>query len=154
MGVSPFSQGQEQNRKENQHLKITAPFCQSRINVAVRQSKSLEDLEIGKQFTIVPALNVRSQVLSIKGSQKRRGKTRVQTCSIWETDSCLILLLLICVFLAFLMTHCNKSSLKRSHFVRELLYREIFSLHTPSVTVDCADCYRYNHDRFCAPNSF
>ena len=29
-----------------------------------------------------------------------------------ETDSCLILLLLICVFLALLMMHCNKSSLK------------------------------------------
>ena len=37
----------------------------------------------------------------------------------------------------------------RSHFVRELLYREIFSLHPPSVTVDCVDCYRYNHDKFC-----
>ena len=34
-------------------------------------------------------------------------------------------------------------------FVRELLYQEIFSLHLPSVTVDCVDCYRYNHDKFC-----
>ena len=33
-------------------------------------------------------------------------------------------------------------------FVRELLYQEVFSLHTPSVTVDCVDCYRYNHDKF------
>ena len=32
----------------------------------------------------------------------------------------------------------------RSHFVRELLYQEMFSLHHPSVTVDCVDCYRYN----------
>ena len=37
----------------------------------------------------------------------------------------------------------------RSHFVRELLYQEMFSLHPPSVTVDCVDCYRYNHDKFC-----
>ena len=37
-------------------------------------------------------------------------------------------------------------------FVRELLYQEIFSLNPPSVTVDCVDCYRYNHDN-CASNS-
>ena len=30
----------------------------------------------------------------------------------------------------------------RSRFVRELLYQEMFSLHPPSVTVDCVDCYR------------
>ena len=34
-------------------------------------------------------------------------------------------------------------------FVRELLYQELFSLLSPSVTVDCVDCYRYNHDNFC-----
>ena len=34
-------------------------------------------------------------------------------------------------------------------FVRELLYQEMYSLHTPSVTVDCVDCYRYNHDKLC-----
>ena len=34
-------------------------------------------------------------------------------------------------------------------FVRELLYQEMFSLHHPSVTVDCVDCYRYNHDKLC-----
>ena len=34
-------------------------------------------------------------------------------------------------------------------FVRELLYQEVFSLHPPSVTVDCVGCYRYNHDKFC-----
>ena len=25
----------------------------------------------------------------------------------------------------------------------------MYSLHTPSVTVNCVDCYRYNHDKFC-----
>ena len=34
-------------------------------------------------------------------------------------------------------------------FVRELLYQEMYSLHSPSVTVDCVDCYRYNHDKLC-----
>ena len=34
-------------------------------------------------------------------------------------------------------------------FVRDLLYQEMFSLHIPSVTVDCVDCNRYNHDKFC-----
>ena len=34
-------------------------------------------------------------------------------------------------------------------FVRDLLYQEIFSLHPPSVTVDCVDCYRKNHDKLC-----
>ena len=42
----------------------------------------------------------------------------------------------------------HRCRLLRSHFVRELLYQEVFSLHTPSVTVDCVDCYRYNHDKF------
>ena len=29
----------------------------------------------------------------------------------------------------------------RCHFCRDFLYQEMFSLHTPSVTVDCVDCY-------------
>ena len=34
-------------------------------------------------------------------------------------------------------------------FVRDLLYQEMYSLHPPSVTVDCVDCYRYNHCNLC-----
>ena len=36
-------------------------------------------------------------------------------------------------------------------FVRELLYREMFYLHPPLVTVDCVDCYRKkkNNNKFC-----
>ena len=34
-------------------------------------------------------------------------------------------------------------------FGRDLLYQEMYSLHTPSVTVDCVDCHRYNHDKLC-----
>ena len=30
-------------------------------------------------------------------------------------------------------------------FVRDLLFQDMFSLHPPSVTVDCVDCYRYNN---------
>ena len=33
--------------------------------------------------------------------------------------------------------------------VRDFLYQEMFSLHLPSVTVDCVDCYRYNHCKLC-----
>ena len=28
-------------------------------------------------------------------------------------------------------------------------YQEMFSIHTPSVTVNCVDCYRCNHDNLC-----
>ena len=68
---------------------VDSPFCNVKTNIAVRQSKSLEDWEIGRRLAplwkalstklrelfpegddtgtfIVPALNVRSQVLSIK----------------------------------------------------------------------------------------
>ena len=78
-------------------FEVDGPFCQSNINIAVRQSKSLEDREIGKRFAplwailaaklkvlfpegddtgtfIVPALDVRSQVLSIKDRRNGVGK--------------------------------------------------------------------------------
>ena len=68
---------------------INSPFCCTNTNITVRQSKSIEDREIGKQFAplwrefadqlrvlfpdgdnegafIIPALDARSQVLSIK----------------------------------------------------------------------------------------
>ena len=76
---------------------VDSPFCRGRTNITVRQSKSLEDREIGKQFAplwkvlakklkilfpegddtgtfIVPALDVRSQVLSIKDRRNGVGK--------------------------------------------------------------------------------
>ena len=34
-------------------------------------------------------------------------------------------------------------------FCRDFLYQEMHSLHHPSVTVYCVDCYRYNHDKLC-----
>ena len=76
---------------------VDSPFCNVKTNIAVRQSKSLEDREIGNRFAplweilaaklkvlfpegddtgtfIVPALNVRSQVLSIKDRRNGVGK--------------------------------------------------------------------------------
>ena len=60
---------------------------------------------------IVPAPDVRAQVLSIK---ERRNCVRSKYSNLFhmETDSCLLLLLLICVFLVFQMECCNRSSLK------------------------------------------
>ena len=76
---------------------IDSPFCNAKTNIAVRQSKSLEDREIGKQLAplwreladqlkllfpdgddegafIIPALDARSHVLSIKDRRNRIGK--------------------------------------------------------------------------------
>ena len=36
-----------------------------------------------------------------------------------------------------------------SHFCLDFLYLEMYSLHPPSVTVNCVDCYRYNHCKLC-----
>ena len=56
---------------------------------------------------IVPALDARSQVLSIKDRKKRRSNL-----PLLEADRCSSLLHLTCVFLVFLMVCCNLSSLK------------------------------------------
>ena len=113
---------------------VDSPFCNVRTNISVRQSKSLEDQEIGKRFAplrkafstqlqelfpdgddtgtfIVPALNVRSQVLSIKDRRNGVGNTCSNLLHL-ETNSCLILPILISVFLAFLMMHCDRSFVK------------------------------------------
>ena len=77
-------------------MMVSSPFYQSRTNIAVRQSKSLEDREIGKHFCalvesfgklevifldgddtgtfIVAAPDVRSQVLSSKDRRNGVGK--------------------------------------------------------------------------------
>ena len=76
---------------------INSPFCCAKTTITVRQSKSLQDREIGKQFSplwrvladqlkilfpdgddegafIVPAIDTRSQVLSIKDRRNGVGK--------------------------------------------------------------------------------
>ena len=78
-------------------MKLTVPFCCVKTTITVRQAKSLEDREIGKRFAplwrvladqlkiifpdgddegafIVPALDARSQVLSIKDRRNGVGK--------------------------------------------------------------------------------
>ena len=109
---------------------VDSPFCQSRTNIAVCQSKSLEDREIGKQFAplweilaaklkvlfpegdgtgafIVPALDVHSQVLSIKDRRNGVGTPVFKLVPFGNGQ-----VHLICVFLVFLMECCNRSSLK------------------------------------------
>ena len=60
---------------------------------------------------IVPALDARSQVLSIKDRRNGVGKP-VFKLALLEVDSCLLLLHLTCVFMVFLVKCCNGSSLK------------------------------------------
>ena len=114
-------------------FEIDSPFCCAKTTISLRQSKSIEDWEIGKQFAplwkalaeklevlfpdgddegafIVPALDARSQVLSIKDRRNGVGKP-VFKLALWEADSCLLLLHLTCVFLVFLLKCCNGSSL-------------------------------------------
>ena len=92
-------------------FEIDSPFCSVKTTITVRQSKSLEDREIGKQFAplwrvlaeqltilfpegddagafIVPALDARSLVLSINDRRNGIGKPVFKL----EVDSCLFLL--------------------------------------------------------------
>ena len=85
---------------------INSPFCGANTTITVRQSRSVEEREIGKQFKplwkeladqlkvlfldaddkgvfIIPALDSRSQILSVKDRRKGIGKTSFQTCSTW-----------------------------------------------------------------------
>ena len=84
-------------RDDGISYEVDSPFCQSRTNIAVRQSKLLEDREIEKRFEplweilaaklkvlfpegddtgtfIVPALDVRSQIFIIKDRRNGVGK--------------------------------------------------------------------------------
>ena len=82
-------------RYKDDGISFEVDFCPVRTNIAVRQSKSPEDREIGQRFAplwkalstklrellgddtgtfIVPELNVRSQVLSIKDRRNGVGK--------------------------------------------------------------------------------
>ena len=78
-------------------VRLTVPFCNTKTTITVRQSKTIEDREIGKQFAplwrevadqleilsldrddvgafIIPALDTRSNVLSIKDRRNGVGK--------------------------------------------------------------------------------
>ena len=65
------------------------------------------------EMTQVPSLSLLStSVRRSEGSSKRRGENQCSNLLLWETDRCLPLLLLICMFLVFLPTCCNRPSLK------------------------------------------
>ena len=84
---------------------IDSPFCCAKTTISVRQSKALEDWEIGKQFAplwrvlakqlkiifpggddegafVVPLLDARSQVLSIKDRRNGIGKPGFKLASL------------------------------------------------------------------------
>ena len=145
---------------------IDSPCCNAKTFFSVRQSKSIEDREIEKQFAplwivladqvkilffdgddegafIVQALDTRSKVLSIEDRRNDIGKPVFKLASLWEVDSCLPLLHLICVFLVFLVKCCNGSSHKPArpkcdgrHFAsspfRRLAGRGVFFCGFPS----------------------
>ena len=108
-----------------------SPFCRSSTTIAVRQSRSIEDREIGKQCAplwkvlaeqlkvlfpdeddegvfILPALDARSQILSIKDRGNGIGFKLAPLGSGQEFT----LLHLICLFLVFRLRCCNRFSLK------------------------------------------
>ena len=93
---------------------IDSPFCSVKTTIAVRQSRSIEDREIGKQFAplwrvfadqlkllfldgdvegafIVPALDTRSQVLSIKDRRKGIGKPVFKLASLGSGHACALI---------------------------------------------------------------
>ena len=114
--------------------KLIVHFANVRTNITVRQSKSLEDREIGKQFAplwkalstmllelfpegddagafIVPALDARSHVLSIKDRRNGIGKPVFKLAPLGSAQL-VTLVALTRVFLVFLKVGCNGSSLK------------------------------------------
>ena len=67
------------------------------------------------EMTLVPVLSLRSTSVHRISTSRIAETAWENQCSIlrlWETDKCLPLLLLLCMFLVFLTTCCNKSSLK------------------------------------------
>ena len=115
---------------------VHGPFCNTNTKIMVRQSKSLEDREIGGRCALlwkvlstklqeffperdaedtfnVPALDVRSQIPSIFfGPQERGGKKQFSNLHHPDTNNCLILPLLACANLAFLMMYYDKLFVK------------------------------------------
>ena len=110
-------------------FEIDGPICNVKTDIAVRQSKWLEDQEIGKRFA--PLWQQSSKFSSLKEMIQVPSMSRHSTYghklsvsriaeTAWEnqcsnllhldTDRCLLSLLLICVFLVFVMVCCNRSS--------------------------------------------
>ena len=87
----------EEDPRQEDRSAGDSPFCSVKTTIAVRQSRSIEDREIGKQFAplwrtladqltilfpdgddegafFVPALDTRSQVFSVEGRRNGIGK--------------------------------------------------------------------------------
>ena len=117
-------------------FEVDSPFCDISTKITVRQSKSLEDLEIGKRcaplwktlatklheifperdtndFFIVPVLDVRSQILSIL--DRKNGVFKLASPG---HDSCSTLLLRVCAILAFLMVYYDRLFVKPAIWLR------------------------------------
>ena len=103
------------------------PFCNAKTIISVRQSKSIEDREIGKQFAqLWRVVADQVKILFLEGddeatlAHKSSALKIEETClenmcsnlPLLEVDSCLPLIHLICLFLVFLLKCCNWFSLK------------------------------------------
>ena len=55
----------------------------------------------------------------------------------------------ICVMIVVLIAHVDVVRAVDTVFVAIFSVVEMYSLHLPSVTVNCVDCYRYNHYKLC-----
>ena len=113
---------------------INSPFCCTYTTIKVRQSRSIEDREIGKQFAplwrkLADQLRVSSLMemtevfsssqrlmLAHKSSASKIAETKLEnqfSSSLrLEADKRLLLLHLICLFLVFHLKCCNGFSLK------------------------------------------
>ena len=60
-----------------------------------------------------------------------------------------ILVDVVCVMLVVLIAHVDVVHVVNTVFVAIFLLVEMYSLHTPSVTVNCVSCYRNDHCNFC-----
>ena len=120
------------NKDDGIPYEINRRFCCAKTTITARQSKSPEDREIGKQFTslwraladqleilfpdrddegafVIPALDTRSQLLSIKDRRNKVGKPVFKLAPFGSGQ---LFALVAPVFLVFPVKCCNGSSLK------------------------------------------
>ena len=115
-------------------VRLTVPFCSVKTTITVRQSKSIEDREIGKQFAPlwreladqleilfphiddeVHSSSQRSTLAHMSSALKIEEMELENPCSnllLLEAGKHLPLLHLSCLSLVFLLTCCNVFSLK------------------------------------------
>ena len=98
---------------------INSPFCRPSTPVTVRQSRSIEDREIGKQFA--PLWKVLAEQLKVLFPDEEDAASKIVETELENrfssllhlvVDKSLPLLHLICLFLVFRLRCCNRFSLK------------------------------------------